>query len=103
MRPSRSRLMRPKGINPNPPICRSKENTLCQIQFYDCFTNEKTKSVYRRTLNLNQCRELQLTVTPSKGAMYWENPKTGEVVNEQFNTCSPQTWFCVLPDPNSPP
>lgn len=56
MRVTKTRLMRDKTINPNPPICRSKEPSFTFLTIYSCKTNEVLDRIQHYNWNLTQAR-----------------------------------------------
>jgi hypothetical protein len=44
MRVTKRRQQRAKTINPNPPICRSKEMSFTYLNFFDCLSNAQLKT-----------------------------------------------------------
>lgn len=56
MRVTKTRLMRDKTINPNPPICRSKEPSLTVINIYSCSTSQLLNHIEHYNWNLTQAQ-----------------------------------------------
>jgi hypothetical protein len=48
--------MRDKTINPNPPICRSKEPSFTYLTIYSCLTNEVLHQINHYNWNLTQAQ-----------------------------------------------
>lgn len=87
MRITKSRIMRGKGINPNPPICRSKERTQCSIYYYDCTDGHEIGSFYQENLTLEQCKGYLTANPPSRSKMIWYDPNIHQVVEDEADTC----------------
>ena len=56
MRVTKTRLMRSKTINPNPPICRSKEPSLTVINIYSCSTKQLLNRIEQYNWNLAEAQ-----------------------------------------------
>jgi hypothetical protein len=96
--------MRNRGTNPNPPICRSKNVTVCQISFTDCETGQTIGNIYENELTLEECQEHKTDFDPAAGVMYFSDPAQGLEVTETFSTCA-APWWCCTPPPaaDAPP
>jgi hypothetical protein len=88
--PTRTSLMRSPNISTPPPICRSKDTTVCAIKYGPCSSTEENEFEYDSNLTLDQCRALAAAGDPSHGTMYYRDKTNDITVIEAFNNCVSQ-------------
>lgn len=66
MRITKTRLMRDKTINPNPPICKNKDPSITYIEIHNCETDTIIKIIERRGITIEDA-----TLLANGGAGTW--------------------------------
>ena len=82
--------MRAKTINPNPPICRSKEATLTYIDIFSCETGELLNHIEKYGLTLPEARGLADGGKGTRSAGYFHEPSFKTFTDLGTDNCPPE-------------
>lgn len=95
MRVTKTRQMRNKTINPNPPICRSKELSFTYVEIYSCQTGQLVGTVAEYGLSFPSAQAAASVEPNFFSSGYYYQPDFHVFTPLGENKCTVETWYCA--------